>query len=70
MALGRSTPDLRPGDRVRLISCADRFTALVKGDKGTVAGSLRQTFDFGIRVDWDCGSKLSLIPAEDEWEII
>ena len=55
------------GKRVRLVRCTDPYTKLTPGELGTVTfvdalGS--------VAVDWDSGSKLSLIPGEDRWEVI
>jgi len=55
------------GDRVRLIKTTDPYTDLPSGEIGTV------TFidSFGtLHIDWDCGSRLGLVPDEDVWEIL
>lgn len=50
--------------RVELIFTSDPFTELRPGDEGTVS------FIDGmgtVHVDWDNGSKLGLVPGEDQW---
>lgn len=55
------------GRRVRLIRCSDPYTRLPSGSEGTVAfvDSLGT-----LHVDWDCGSKLGLVPGEDSWTVL
>jgi len=55
-----------PGARVELVATADPFTRLVPGDRGTVT----RASSMAISVDWDTGSKLSLIPGEDRWRVV
>lgn len=55
------------GKRVRLIKMDDPYTDLTENSLGTIRG----VDDMGhVLVNWDNGSTLSLIPNEDEWEII
>jgi Domain of unknown function (DUF4314) len=51
------------GDRVQLVSTTDEYTKLTPGDLGTVS------FVDGlgtIHVNWDSGSRLGMVPGEDE----
>jgi hypothetical protein len=57
----------KPGDRIRLISHNDRYSALAPGTEGTV---LRIDHLGTVHVRWDTGCRLSLIPDEDEWAVI
>lgn len=53
--------------RVELIFTSDPHTQLRPGDEGTVS------FVDGmgtVHVDWDCGTKLGLVPGEDQWREI
>ena len=57
----------REGDRVRLIRTSDAYTSLLSGAQGTV----RRIDDAGtVHVNWDCGSRLGLVPGEDSWVIL
>ncbi len=48
----------KPGDRVRLVACADEWTRLEPGTLGTVT----YVDDTGtVFVDWDTGSKLGMV---------
>ncbi len=54
--------DYRPGERVELIHSTDELTDLEPGARGTVIG----VDDMGtVRVAWDCGSRLGLVPGVD-----
>lgn len=58
--------DVARGDRVELVSCADP-DAPPAGTRGTV----RLLDDAGtVHVDWDDGSKLGVIPGEDEFVVV
>lgn len=58
---------MKPGDRVNLVYTSDPYTRLKPGDEGTVAF----VDDAGtVHVNWDNGSRLGLIPGEDQWETI
>jgi hypothetical protein len=62
-----TTVTINKGDRVRLISTTDRYTSLLPGAQGTV----RRIDDFGtVHINWDCGSRLGLVPGEDSWVIL
>jgi hypothetical protein len=55
------------GTRVKLLYTSDLYTRLQSGECGTI----RIVDDIGtIHVNWDCGSRLGLIPGEDSFEII
>lgn len=54
------------GDRIELVSTNDPYTALMPGEKGTVNSVRDSMGDQIIEVDWDCGSALSMIPAEGD----
>lgn len=55
------------GKQVKLIRMEDPYTKLKTGDIGTIRG---EDAIGNILVDWESGSKLSLIPNVDEYEII
>lgn len=62
-------PDAQPieGQRVRLLSTPTGWTRLRAGDEGTV----RFVDSAGVVcVDWDNGSKMSLLPGQDRWETL
>lgn len=50
--------------RVRLISTSDQYTSLATGTEGTV---VREDALGTVHVRWDDGSRLGLVPGEDEW---
>lgn len=53
------------GDRVALVDCADPYTTIEPGTRGTV----RLIDSLGtVHVDWDDGSTLGLVPGWDTWE--
>jgi len=55
------------GRRVRLEHCSDSYTRLERGSLGTV----KFVDDTGtLHIEWDCGSRLGLIPGEDQWEML
>lgn len=57
-------------DRVQLIFTSDPHTLLNTGSKGTVK-RVRSAFGaMEITVDWDSGSKLTLINGEDRWRVL
>jgi len=59
---------LKVGTRVELVMTSDPHPGKLKsGEKGTVSF----VDDAGtIHVDWDCGSKLGLIPGEDVYKVL
>ncbi|MGJ9482412.1 DUF4314 domain-containing protein [Actinotignum sp. GS-2025e] len=58
---------MRPGDRIRLVYTSDPYTNLKPGDEGAVVF----VDDAGtVHINWDNGSRLGLIPGEDQWETI
>ena len=62
--------EVRQGDRVRLVRCADPYTSLRPGDEGTVV-RYGERPEPHLDVDWDSGSGLRLLPDEgDSWEIL
>jgi Domain of unknown function (DUF4314) len=54
----------QPGDRVILIATTDPYTRLATGTRGTVTG--RDDLHGQIRIAWDDGSTLSMLPAEGD----
>lgn len=55
------------GQRVCLTATTDQYTNLEPGALGTIS----HVDDSGtIFVDWDCGSKLGLIPGIDFFEVL
>jgi hypothetical protein len=62
-----TTVTINKGDRVRLIRTSDAYTSLLSGAQGTV----RRIDDAGtVHINWDCGSRLGLVPGEDSWVIL
>lgn len=62
------TISFEPGTRIRLVRTDDQYTALKPGDEGTVH---RTNLDAqSVDVDWDSGSKLSLLLDADDFEVI
>ena len=55
------------GKRIELIFTTDKFTTLKPGDRGTVDF----VDDLGtMHITWDNGSKLGLVPGEDQYHIL
>ncbi len=55
------------GDRIELIATRDPHSTLKPGTQGTV----KYIDVLGtIHVQWDTGSRLGLVPDEDEWKLI
>lgn len=57
---------IEKGARIELVSTADPYTALKAGALGTVTRVMTQLNEQVIEVDWDCGSRLSMIPAQGD----
>lgn len=57
-----NTETLKQGDRVELIRTTDIYTAMTPGEKGTVA----KVYTDQVEVNWDCGSRLAMIPSEGD----
>lgn len=55
------------GRRVRLISTTDPHTQLEPGAEGTVMFTDSVNT---LHVAWDSGSRLGLVPDEDQWSFI
>ena len=51
------------GTRIALVATSDPYTALKPGMEGTV---VRVDREGNLDVDWDCGSRLSLLPCEGD----
>ena len=60
--------ELKPGDRVKLLFMEDE--SIETGTEGTVTKSFELFGDKQYEVDWDNGSKLSLISSVDAWKKI
>lgn len=58
------------GGRIRLIYMDDPSTTLKKGDEGTVLGYQMTPWGTQIRVEWDNGSRLDIIPEADEFIVL
>ena len=55
------------GKRVELLSTNDPYTTLKPGDRGTI----EFVDDLGtVHISWDNGSKLGLVPREDQFKIL
>ena len=56
------------GQRIRLVHTDDPYTGLKPGDLGTVLYPDRAG---ALHVDWDTGSRLSLLADQgDRWEVV
>jgi len=57
----------KPGERVRLVRCADPHTRLQPGAVGTVT-RCRAGYqgELTVGVSWDSGSSLSMLPDEGD----
>lgn len=64
----------KEGDRIELVYTDDPYTKLKKGDRGTVLSEVADTFHPSIRarihINWDSGSKLTLLDPIDRYKII
>lgn len=57
--------------RVRLIGTSDQFTKLKQGDEGTLISEQVDPWgDTVSEIQWDSGSRLSLISGLDHYEVI
>jgi hypothetical protein len=55
------------GERVELVRTSDPYTRLQPGARGTVT----YVDDLGtVHVAWDSGSRLGLMPGEDEFRVV
>jgi len=61
-------PELNVGDRVILLHMEDKHPVTM-GTKGTVTSKSFVFGDTQYGVDWDDGSKLSLITGVDKWDL-
>ncbi len=67
MPISRDVVIPNVGDRVALVDCADAYTTIEPGTRGTV----RLIDSIGtVHVVWDDGSTLGLVPGWDTWEPI
>lgn len=64
------TNQLKPGDRIRLISMTDDPNPIPTGATGTVAGSYLHDGWTQVDVDWDSGRSLMLTIPPDVIERI
>lgn len=58
--------ELCAGDRVELVHTDDAFTRLRPGDQGTVTDVLDGPAGLVIGIEWDSGSRLSMIPDDGD----
>lgn len=58
------------GGRIRLIYMDDPSTTLKKGDEGTVLGYQMTPWGAQIRVEWDNGSRLDILPEADDFIVL
>jgi len=69
MEIKRHQPELKKGDRIMLIHMND-VSPVVPGTQGTVTGVSNAFGDLMYDVNWDTGSKLSLVPSQgDRWKL-
>ena len=61
-------PELKKGDRVVCLNMRDE-TSVIFGDWGTVTGLVNVFGSIQYGVDWNNGSKLSLLSDTDIWDI-
>ena len=62
-------PNVKPGDRIKLISMPNDPCPIEPGSMGTVTSVTTGAYA-QIDVDWDSGRTLCLIPGTDKFEII
>jgi len=67
MAKLNYNPELQPGDRVICISMDDMYSPIHMGTPGTVINRSVVFGEIQYYVDWDNGSRLSLIDGIDKW---
>lgn len=66
-AYQRWQSDVQVGDRVLLTCCNDPHSTMQPGELGTVS----MVDGLGtVHVNWDCGSRLGLIPGVDFWTVL
>lgn len=61
---------IKINDRVKLVMTSDPYTKLTPGDKGIVRNVRHDGFSEVYSVEWDSGSRLSMIEGEDHIEVI
>jgi hypothetical protein len=62
-----TTTPLTKGTRIKLVHTDDPYTKMQPGEQGTVR---RASAEY-VEVDWDCGSKLAMLPYDgDRFEVI
>jgi hypothetical protein len=61
--------DVRPGDRIRLLGMASDPDPIEPGSTGTVESVTSGTMG-QIRVKWDSGRSLALLPGIDVYELV
>jgi len=54
------------GDRIRLVRTTDPWTELQPGALGTVVSTTKALGETRIEVNWDCGSRLTMLPEEGD----
>lgn len=63
------SPDLKKGDRIILLHMEDDNPVFM-GTKGTVTKKTQVFGDTQYEVDWDNGSRLSIIQGVDKWDLL
>lgn len=63
------SPDLKKGDRIILLHMEDDNPVFM-GTKGTVTKKIEIFGDTQYEVDWDDGSRLSIIQGVDKWDLL
>tara|TARA_Y100001938_G_C8051980_1_gene412290 strand:- start:27 stop:272 length:246 start_codon:yes stop_codon:yes gene_type:complete len=62
----------KKGDRIKFVSSQDKYTQLKEGDMGLIVSVELNEGEYGtyylneIKVNWDSGSSLSLLPGEGD----
>lgn len=63
-------PELKVGDRIILLHMEDEYGPVPMGTEGTVKKIVKVFGETHYEIDWDNGSRLSLIPDVDKWDIV
>lgn len=59
----------RAGQRVRLVRTSDPHTRLRPGAEGVIRFETHGEYG-SVAIDWDDGSKLSMVPGVDSFEVL
>jgi hypothetical protein len=62
-----TTSEQKASTRIELVHSSDPHTKLQAGDRGTITNRRQDPWGEIVDVEWDSGSRLSLIAGEDLW---